>query len=325
INPKETNLYKILTLGELGPDMVSLSYNTFPFIISDGLIKSLKFANLGLEKGKNIFNKVKDVISSINGTDSSQTPAEPPPASGPIPAPRPPVTPPGTQHDEPFNTDILSSTLPVGISFALGSIALLFYMKKKPKITPMKLFRVLDIPQNDYGIPTSKSSNGYIPYGKYKGKTYIYVEGEETEDYVRDISSLDITSSSESEYEEMDINDIYPYKSPKYKTLIEVVLKPSTNNNVQDTYTDDVKDNSDTPINKLTDEEWNQLKQDFISQYLQNIQEDLPNENIIDDNIYKNIQPDIVDSGNPLEKPFITSIQDRFLDNHEKINYDIDW
>ncbi|SOV20267.1 erythrocyte membrane protein 1, PfEMP1, putative [Plasmodium gaboni] len=176
-------------------------------------------------------------------------------------------------------------------------------------------------------MPTQTSTNRYVPYrnAQYKGKTYIYMEGNEPDDYIGNISSSDLTSSSESEYEEMDINDIYKPLGLKYKTLIELVLKPSTNNNVQDTYTDDVKNNSDIPINKWTQEEWNELKKYFISQYLQNIQKDLPNENIIDDNIYKNIQPDIVDSGNPLEKPFITSIQDRFLDNHEKINYVIDW
>ncbi|SCQ12882.1 erythrocyte membrane protein 1, PfEMP1, putative [Plasmodium gaboni] len=149
------------------------------------------------------------------------------------------------------------------------------------------------------------------------------ISREETDDYVRDISSSDITSSSESEYEEMDINDIYKPFGPKYKTLIEVVLKPSTNNNVQDTYTDDVKNNSDIPINKFTEEEWNELKKDFISQYLQNIQKDLPNENK-SGNTFMDSQPNILPN-NMEEKPFITSIQDRFLDNHEKINYDIDW
>ncbi|SOV20304.1 erythrocyte membrane protein 1 (PfEMP1)-like, putative [Plasmodium sp. gorilla clade G2] len=176
-----------------------------------------------------------------------------------------------------------------------------------------------------YRKKLKKASNRYIPYGKYKGKTYIYVEGEETDDYLRDISSSDITSSSESEYEELDINDIYPYKSPKYKTLIEVVLKPSTNNNVQDNYTDDVKNNSDKPTDKFTEEEWNELKKDFISQYLQNIPKDLPNENIIDDKIYMDTQPNIVDSSME-EKPFITSIQDRFLDNiGQDITYNINW
>ncbi|SOV11084.1 erythrocyte membrane protein 1, PfEMP1, putative [Plasmodium sp. gorilla clade G2] len=222
--------------------------------------------------------------------------------------------------------DILSSTLPVGMSFALGSIALLFYIKKKPALRSTNLFRVIDIPQNDYSMPTHKSSNKYVPYRShgYKGKTYIYVEGEETDDYVRDISSSDITSSSESEYEEIDINDIYPYKSPKYKTLIEVVLKPSTNNNVQDTYTDDVKDNSDKPTNKLTYNEWNRLKHDFISQYLPNVPKDLPNENTIDDNMPKDTQPNILPN-NMEEKPFITSIQDRVLHGDNEVTYNINW
>ncbi|SOV16645.1 erythrocyte membrane protein 1 (PfEMP1), truncated, putative [Plasmodium gaboni] len=225
-----------------------------------------------------------------------------------------------------LTTPLLSTTIPWSIGIVFAGIVYLWLKKKTPAI-PTEIFRVLNIPQNDYGIPDETSTNRYVPYrsAQYKGKTYIYVEGDEPDDYIGNISSSDITSSSESEYEEMDINDIYPYKSPKYKTLIEVVLKPSTNNNVQDTYTDDVKYNSDIPINKLTDEECNELKQDFISNMLQNDNIDLPNENIIDDNIYKNIQPDIVDSGNPLEKPFIISIQDRYLDNHEKINYDIDW
>ncbi|KYN92918.1 putative EMP1-like protein, partial [Plasmodium gaboni] len=133
--------------------------------------------------------------------------------------------------------------------------------------------------------------------------------------------------SSESEYEEVDINDIYPYKSPKYKTLIEVVLKPSTNNNVQDTYTDDVKYNSDTPTNKLTDNEWNRLKQNFISQYLNNIGPDVQLNNALQSyNIPKHIQPDIIHN-NMEEKPFITSIQDRKLysDDGDIVSYNIDW
>ncbi|SOV20119.1 erythrocyte membrane protein 1 (PfEMP1)-like, putative [Plasmodium sp. gorilla clade G2] len=189
---------------------------------------------------------------------------------------------------------------------------------KKPQLGPTKLFRVIDIPQNDYSIPTNESSNRYVPYGKYKGKTYIYVEGEEPDDYLRDISSSDITSS-ESEYEEIDINDIYPYKSPKYKTLIEVVLKPSS----KTTYDDTSKYQNDSS-NKLTNEEWNELKEDFISQYLQNIPKDLPNENIIDDKIYMDTQPNIVDSSME-EKPFITSIQDRVLYGDSENIYNINW
>ncbi|EWC75615.1 hypothetical protein C923_03721 [Plasmodium falciparum UGT5.1] len=199
-------------------------------------------------------------------------------------------------------SDILQKTIPFGIALALGSIAFLF-MKKKPK-TPVDLLRVLDIPKGDYGIPTPKSSNRYIPYASdtYKGKTYIYMEGEETDDYsyIRDISSSDITSS-ESEYEELDINDIYVPSLPKYKTFIELVLEPSK----RDTFN---TSSGDTFTNKLTDDEWNQLKQDFIEQYLQNIQKDF----ILHDSMN--------------EKPFITQIQDRFLDSsHEEVTYNIDW
>ncbi|EUT90395.1 hypothetical protein PFAG_01206 [Plasmodium falciparum Santa Lucia] len=125
----------------------------------------------------------------------------------------------------------------------------------------------------DYDIPHKTSTNRYIPYrsDRYKGRTYIYIEEEEMEDYnyVGDISSSDITSSSESEYEEFDINDIYPYKSPKYKTLIEMVLNPSSKTyDMKDTHIDHIEDISDTTTNKLTDNEWNKLKKNFITQYL---------------------------------------------------------
>ncbi|KNG76633.1 hypothetical protein PFMG_02862 [Plasmodium falciparum IGH-CR14] len=200
-------------------------------------------------------------------------------------------------------SDILQKTIPFGVALALGSIAFLF-MKKKPK-TPVDLLRVLDIHKGDYGIPTLKSSNRYIPYvsDTYKGKTYIYMEGDTSGDddkYIWDLSSSDITSS-ESEYEELDINDIYVPSLPKYKTLIEVVLEPSK----RDTFN---TSSGDTFTNKLTDDEWNQLKQDFIEQYLQNIQKDF----ILHDSVN--------------EKPFITQIQDRFLDSsHEEVTYNIDW
>ncbi|KYN92935.1 putative EMP1-like protein, partial [Plasmodium gaboni] len=188
------------------------------------------------------------------------------------------------------------------------------------------MIRILEMSQNDYNIPTEKSSNRYIPYGsKYKGKTYIYVEGEEPDDYIGNISSSDITSSSESEYEELDINDIYPYKSPKYKTLIEVVLKPSNktydaenihiNNNMEDSI--------DTPNNKLTDNEWNELKHDFILNMLQTDNMDLPNENLSGNTTYS--PPNTVDSSME-EKPFITSIQDRKLHSDSDVfSYNIVW
>ncbi|KYN92933.1 putative EMP1-like protein, partial [Plasmodium gaboni] len=152
--------------------------------------------------------------------------------------------------------------------------------------------------------------------------------------YVRDISSSDITSSSESEYEEMDINDIYPYKSPKYKTLIEIVLKPSNKTydtkdnhidhmeNTQDTHHIHMDKNDDS--NKITDNDWNSLKNDFISNILQNTQMGLPKENTTYDNMYKDSQlDDNILRVNKEEKPFISEIQDRDLHNKEHFTYNI--
>ncbi|SOV77656.1 erythrocyte membrane protein 1, PfEMP1, putative [Plasmodium reichenowi] len=214
------------------------------------------------------------------------------------------------QHD-PTN-DILKSTIPVGIALVLGSIAFLF-MKKKPK-HPVGLLRVLDIPKGDYDIPTLKSKNRYIPYRSdpYKGKTYIYMEGDSSGDekYAFMSDTTDITSSSESEYEEMDINDIYVPGSPKYKTLIEVVLEPSHSGDHTP---------SDTPSNKFTEEEWNQLKDDFISQYLPNTER---NNNYRSADITMNTQAkNLRDSME--EKPFIMSIHDRNLLSGEEISYNI--
>ncbi|SCM18829.1 erythrocyte membrane protein 1, PfEMP1, putative [Plasmodium sp.] len=201
--------------------------------------------------------------------------------------------------------NVLTYSAPLRIGLILGSAAFLFFfLKNKPKLRRTKNFRIIDIPQKDYDMLTTKSSNRYVPYesDRYVGKTYIYVEGEADDyDYIRDISSSDITSSSESEYEELDINDIYVPSLPKYKTLIELVLEPSK----RDTFN---TPSGDTFTNKLTDDEWNQLKQDFIEQYLQNTQKDF-------------ILHDSMD-----EKPFITQIQDRFFDSsHEEVTYNIDW
>ncbi|ETW43602.1 hypothetical protein PFNF135_02139 [Plasmodium falciparum NF135/5.C10] len=180
--------------------------------------------------------------------------------------------------------------------------------KSKP---PVDLLRVLNIPKGDYDIPTLKSSNRYIPYGtdKYRGKRYIYVEGDTDEDKYMFMSDTTDVTSSESEYEELDINEIYPYQSPKYKTLIEVVLEPSKR---------DIP-SSDTPMNKFTDNEWNQLKHDFISQYLPNIQ---PND-YTSGNIPLNTQPNTLYFDKPEEKPFIMSIHDRNLYSGEEISYNM--
>ncbi|KOB62538.1 hypothetical protein PFHG_04054 [Plasmodium falciparum HB3] len=94
--------------------------------------------------------------------------------------------------------------------------------RKKPNITSGRtnLFRVIDITQNAYEIFTTKSPNRYVPYEK-------------------------------SEYEEIDLNDIYVLGSPKYKMFIEVVLEPLN----RDTFN---LSSGDISTNKLTDNEWNQ-------------------------------------------------------------------
>ncbi|SOV84169.1 erythrocyte membrane protein 1, PfEMP1, putative [Plasmodium reichenowi] len=236
-----------------------------------------------------------------------------PPAKKEETSPPPPPLP----QSDPTN-DILKNTIPIGIALALGSIAFLF-IKKKPK-SPVDLLRVLDIHKGEYGMPTKLSPNRYIPYksSQYKGKSYIYMEGDTDEDiYIGDISSSDITSS-ESEYEELDINDIYPYQSPKYKTLIEVVLEPST----RDIPSSDTP-RADTPTNKpINDEEWNELKHDFISGILENAQKDLPKDNI-SANTPMNTHPNTLYFDNLEEKPFIMSIHDRDLYTGEEYNYDI--
>ncbi|EUR74125.1 hypothetical protein PFBG_01726 [Plasmodium falciparum 7G8] len=169
----------------------------------------------------------------------------------------------------------------------------------------------------DYDIPTLKSSNRYIPYAsdRHKGKTYIYMEGDSgDEKYTFMSDTSDITSSSESEYEELDINEIYPYQSPKYKTLIEVILEPSKRDIQSD----------DTPSNKFTDNEWNVLKNDFITNILQNEQNDIPNNNTIA-NIPLNTHLNTLYFDNPEEKPFITNIHDRNLYSGEEYSYNINF
>ncbi|SOS81891.1 erythrocyte membrane protein 1, PfEMP1, putative [Plasmodium sp.] len=235
-----------------------------------------------------------------------------------VPDTRPPSPPPKTDElpiaaDEPFDPTILQTTIPFGVALALGSIAFLF-LKKKTQ-APVDLFSVINIPKGDYDIPTLKSSNRYIPYAsdRYKGKTYIYMEGDSSGDekYPFMSDTTDVTSS-ESEYEEMDINDIYVPGSPKYKTLIEVVLEPSKR---------DIP-SSDTPMNKFTDEEWNQLKHDFISNMLQNQPNDVPND-YKSENVPLNTQPNTLYFDKPEEKPFITSIHDRNLYSGQEYNYNV--
>ncbi|KNG76129.1 erythrocyte membrane protein 1 [Plasmodium falciparum IGH-CR14] len=265
----------------------------------------------------------------------------PPPPEKKKPAPTIPKKPPQPQPtpellEKPHVlTALVTSTLAwsVGIGFAAFTY---FYLKKKTKST-IDLLRVINIPKSDYDIPTKRSPNRYIPYtsGKYRGKRYIYLEGDSGTDSGYTDHYSDITSS-ESEYEELDINDIYVPGSPKYKTLIEVVLEPSgklsgntiptsgkntpTSNTPSDTQND--IQNDGIPSSKITDNEWNTLKDDFISNMLQNEPNDVPNDYKSGD-IPFNTQPNTLYFDNNQEKPFIMSIHDRNLLSGEEYNYNV--
>ncbi|ETW39445.1 hypothetical protein PFNF135_06174, partial [Plasmodium falciparum NF135/5.C10] len=76
---------------------------------------------------------------------------------------------------------------------------------------------------------------------------------------------------------------------------------------------------SDTP-SPITDEEWNTLKDEFISNMLQSQPNTEPN--ILHDNVDNNTHP--TPSHNKLDqKPFITSIHDRNLYTGEEYNYNV--
>ncbi|SOV76348.1 erythrocyte membrane protein 1, PfEMP1, putative [Plasmodium reichenowi] len=211
---------------------------------------------------------------------------------------------------------LATSTLAWSIGIGFVALSYWWLLKKKTK-RPVDLFSVIDIPKGDYDIPTFKSSNSYIPYasGKYRGKRYIYLEGDTDEDKYAFTSDTTDVTSSESEYEEMDINDIYVHGSPKYKTLIEVVLEPST----RDTFN---TPSADTPTNKLTDIEWNELKHYFISNMLQSEQNDVPND-YTSGNSPTNSNNTTMLRDNMEEKPFIMSIHDRNLYTGEEYSYDM--
>ncbi|KOB89373.1 PfEMP1 [Plasmodium falciparum Dd2] len=139
--------------------------------------------------------------------------------------------------------------------------------------------------------------------------------------------TTDITSS-ESEYEELDINDIYVPGSPKYKTLIEVVLEPSGNNTTasgkntpSDMQNDIPSDNTPTPP-PITDDEWNQLKDDFITNILQSEQNDVPND-YTSGNSSTNTNNTTKSRHKMEEKPFIMSIHDRNLYSGDEVIYNI--
>ncbi|EWC89216.1 hypothetical protein PFNF54_01993 [Plasmodium falciparum NF54] len=258
-------------------------------------------------------DKSKEILDETSSkpkeedTSHVQPPPLPPKPSTPEVEPLP--------SDEPFDPTILQTTIPFGVALALGSIAFLFLKKKT--LSPVDLFSVINIPKGDYNIPTLKSSNRYIPYAsdRYKGKTYIYMEGDSSGDekYAFMSDTTDITSS-ESEYEELDINDIYVPRAPKYKTLIEVVLEPSKSNG--NTLGDDIPH-----TNKFTDEEWNELKHDFISQYVQRESMGVPQYDVSTE-LPMNIGGNVLDDGIN-EKPFIMSIHDRNLYSGEEYSYNV--
>ncbi|KNG75771.1 erythrocyte membrane protein 1 [Plasmodium falciparum IGH-CR14] len=267
----------------------------------------------------------QDTESETKSKEEKTSEAKPPSPPEPAPEelPSPPLAP------------LVTSTLAwsVGIGFAAFTY---FYLKKKTKSSVGNLFQILQIPKGDHDIPTLKSKNRYIPYrsGSYKGKTYIYMEGDSSGDekYAFMSDTTDVTSS-ESEYEEMDINDIYVPGSPKYKTLIEVVLEPSGNNTTasgnnttasgKNTPTSNIpSDNTPTPP-PITDDEWNTLKHEFISQYLQSEQpKDVPND-YKSGNSSTNTNITTTSHHNVEEKPFIMSIHDRDLYTGEEYNYDM--
>ncbi|SPJ09818.1 erythrocyte membrane protein 1, PfEMP1 [Plasmodium sp. DRC-Itaito] len=252
-------------------------------------------------------------------------------------------TPPRLLQKPDVQLALSSSTLAWCIGIGITGLSYWALMKRKPK-PPVKLFSVLDIPKGDFDMPNLTSKNRYIPYGtgKHRGKRYIYIEGDtDDEKYIGDITSSDITSSSESEYEETDT--YVRHVPPKYKTLIEVVLEPSKRdtlsgdipgdiqndiptsdiNSGDHTPSDDINSGNnipsdDAPSNKLTDDEWNELKDEFISQYLENTE---PNNNI-SGTIRINTQPNIL-RDNVDQKPFIMSIHDRNLYTGEEYNYDM--
>ncbi|SOV76303.1 erythrocyte membrane protein 1, PfEMP1, putative [Plasmodium reichenowi] len=296
--------------------------------------------------------------TSAGGEDSKPEPPQEQPAEPVKTAPTPPPTAPQPQHPKqekgrpipktppnPFEhpaviPSLASSTLAWSVGIAFFALSYWWLLKKKSK-PPVDLFSVLEIPQNDYSIPTFKSKNRYIPYksAQYIGKRYIYIEGDSSGDekYAFMSDTTDVTSS-ESEYEELDINDIYVPHAPKYKTLIEVVLEPSKRDTQNDIQSDDTpSDIPNTPSDippPITDNEWNELKKDFISQYLQSEQNKAPNDytsgttptnthpTLSRDNVNNNTHPtpsrDTLD-----QKPFIMSIHDRNLLSGEEYSYDI--
>ncbi|SOV84337.1 erythrocyte membrane protein 1 (PfEMP1), putative [Plasmodium sp.] len=320
----------------------------------------------------------------------------------------------GSRVSPPQLSQILGTALPLSVGIALKK------PKKKPSTRPF--YRVVELPE--------KVSKKYDP--PYRGKRYIYVEGN-GEDPTTDTTTTASDSDTGSEYEE-----IFVSRTPKYKTLIDIILEPRNRDNrchthishnilhtvmARDIYTThtydtgdiqdismyqkndtkntsitcDIQDTSmyqkndtkntsithdipsdiptntfvsnmlqrkhihnirdthirdthirdthirdthihnicdghipdisigDIPTNKpINDNGLNQLKQGFIPNILRCTKTDLSNENTIDDKIFKNTYPYILQPSMD-QKPFITSIQDRYLHGGYDHSYNINW
>ncbi|EWC78607.1 hypothetical protein C923_00703 [Plasmodium falciparum UGT5.1] len=115
--------------------------------------------------------------------------------------------------------------------------------------------------------------------------------------------------------------EVLPAPSPADQPLDPTILQTTIPFGVADTQND--IQNDGIPSSKITDNEWNQLKHEFISQYLQSEQpKDVPNDYSSGD-IPFNTQPNTLYFDKNQEKPFITSIHDRDLYSGEEYNYDM--
>ncbi|ETW46205.1 hypothetical protein PFMALIP_05730, partial [Plasmodium falciparum MaliPS096_E11] len=196
-----TQLQNISNSMEINPKSVKTAVDTTKDIVSYGLAGTMGVAAIGLQAGDFLGKKIQDLYNEF------MKPVE------------------KKLDTSSKNLNIYEDPnimVPAGIGVALTLGLLLFKMRRKAK-RQVDMIRILQMSQNEYGIPTTKSPNKYVPYGsqRYKGKTYLYVEGDTDEEKYMFMSDTTDITSSESEYEEMDINDIYVPGSPKYKTLIE--------------------------------------------------------------------------------------------------------
>ncbi|SOV20454.1 erythrocyte membrane protein 1 (PfEMP1), truncated, putative [Plasmodium sp. gorilla clade G2] len=144
-NENASILKKLLTFDEHGPEIAKKAFDAAGKIIPDALQVAKEAAKVAEELGKNVIMPVgilagTNILSGLekviswfgSGSTSSQHPQPLPPAEPDAGASggQHPVNPSPTTPQKPPTGDILTSTIPpVGIGVALGSIALLFYLK----------------------------------------------------------------------------------------------------------------------------------------------------------------------------------------------------